>query len=174
MNKVRFLPVAAILLASLPVLARAGDDDPGSMPQETFDRLKFRRDDAALRLDWGMVRSPLKGKVLYTYHEPGEWVTPGTKLLKLADLSEVWAMIYVPQTEVAKLSVGMPLEGILPELGGKKFEGKITRINDEAEFTPKNVQTREERTRLVYGIKVTFPNPEGILKPGVTVEVKIQ
>jgi HlyD family secretion protein len=55
----------------------------------------------------------------------------------------------------------------------KKFPGTIALIRDEAEFTPKNVQTRSERTRLVYGVKLVFPNPEGILKPGMTIEVKL-
>ena len=61
----------------------------------------------------------------------------------------------------------------LAEDPGKTFEGRITHINDQAEFTPKNVQTEKERTNLVYAIKVTFPNPDGVLKPGMTLEVQI-
>lgn len=145
----------------------------GAMSPENYDRLKNRRDETALKAGWCAVTSPIKGRVITTYHETGEWVSAGTKLLTLADLSEVYAWIYVEQKMLAGLSVGMKARGFLPEAGMKSFEGRITRISDEAEFTPKNVQTREERARLVYGVKVTFPNTEGILKPGMPIEVKL-
>jgi HlyD family secretion protein len=63
----------------------------------------------------------------------------------------------------------------LPELNNREFDGKIIKINDEAEFTPKNVQTRSERERLVFGVKVSFlgANDQEILKPGMTIEVKL-
>jgi HlyD family secretion protein len=73
----------------------------------------------------------------------------------------------------ANLSNGQKLKAMLPELPGKSFEGKITHINDQAEFTPKNVQTQKERSNLVYAVKVTFANPDGVLKPGMTLEVSI-
>lgn len=145
----------------------------GSMPEEVFERLRFKRDDAKIRVDWLTITSPLDGVVLNRYREPGELVNPAMKLLTVANLSEVWAYVYVPQPMLAKLSLGMELTGYLPELNMKEVPGKIIQIRDQAEFTPKNVQTREERTRLVYGIKVAFANPEKILKPGMTVEVKL-
>ncbi len=145
----------------------------GSMTQEAYERLKNKRDDAALKLDWCVLKAPMDATVLSTYHEPGESVSPGMKLLTLADLGEVWAVVYVPQPLLARLSLDMPVEGILPEMKGRVFQGRVSRINDEAEFTPKNVQTREERTRLVFGVKVRFPNPDRVLKPGMTVEVRL-
>lgn len=145
----------------------------GSMTQEAFDRLEFRHKDAALKVEWCSILSPLDGTVLDTYFEAGEQVGPGMKLLTLADLSEVWAVVYVPQTLLAKISLNMAVQGVIPELKMRRFEGRITHIASEAEFTPKNVQTRNERTRLVYGVKVVFPNPDGTLKPGMTIEVKL-
>jgi len=145
----------------------------GSMPQESFDRIRFRRDDAVLRSSWCVIKSPLDGTVIDRYHEPGELVNPSMKLLTLADLDHVYAYIYVPQTMLAHVQLDQKLEGLLPELDMKRMEGRITHIRDQAEFTPKNVQTREERTRLVYGIKVSFDNPGHVLKPGMTVEVKL-
>jgi HlyD family secretion protein len=145
----------------------------GSMPDETYDKLRFKRDDTALRVAWCVIRSPLNGRVLRRYHEPGELVNPALKLLTLADLSEVWAYVYVPQPMLSKLSYNQTVEGMIAELPNRRFQGRIAHIRDEAEFTPKNVQTREERTRLVYGIKVAFPNADGTLKPGMTVEVKL-
>ena len=109
------------------------------------------------------------------YREPAEWVSPGLKLLTLANIQDIWTYIYVPEPEIAKLKVGMKLVGTVPEIKDRIFEGQIVKINSEAEFTPKNVQTQSERTRLVYGVKVSFlgTNQDEILKPGMTIEMKL-
>jgi len=143
-----------------------------SVPQEQVDTMKNRKDDADLHVEWCVVAAPLKATVLNKYHEAGEWVQPGTRLFTLADLKNVWAYVYVPETMLAKLKVGMQLKGLLSEIKGKDFPGTILKINSEAEFTPKNVQTLEERTRLIYGVKVNFVNADDTLKPGMTIEVK--
>ncbi len=147
----------------------------GTASQETMDQVQNRKEDADVRLSWCSIKSPITGTVLNRYHEPGEWVNPGTKLLTLANIRDIWAYIYVPQPEVSKLKVGMTLTGRLPELNNREFEGKVVKINDEAEFTPKNVQTRSERERLVFGVKVSFlgSNEQEILKPGMTIELKL-
>jgi HlyD family secretion protein len=147
----------------------------GTSSQETMDQVKNRKEDADVRFGWCSVRSPISGTVLSRFHEPGEWVNPGTKLMTLANIRDIWAYIYVPQPAVSKLQVGMKLKGYLPELNNREFDGKIIKINDEAEFTPKNVQTRSERERLVFGVKVSFlgSNEQEILKPGMTIEVEL-
>jgi len=145
----------------------------GSMSRENYDRAKYRRDDAALKVDWCTITSPVSGRMLYKFRENGELVSPGTKLATVADLSEVWAYVYVPHDLLAKIRPGMELKGFLPEAGDREFIGRVSVIYSEAEFTPKNVQTRKERTRLVFAVKVTFPNPDETLKPGMTIEVKL-
>jgi len=147
----------------------------GSVSDETMDQVRRQKDDADVRLAWCSIASPIEGKVLSRYHEPGEWVVPGTKIVTLANIRDIWTYIYVPQPVIAKLSPGMKLKGYLPELGNREFEGSILKINDEAEFTPKNVQTQSERERLVFGVKVSFrdANAEEILKPGMTIEVEL-
>ncbi len=147
----------------------------GTSTQEIMDQVRNRKEDADVRLSWCSIKSPITGTVLSRYHEPGEWVNPGTKLLTLANIRDIWAYIYVPQPDVSKLQVGMTLRGYIPELNNRAFDGKIVKINDEAEFTPKNVQTRSERERLVFGVKVSFlgANEQEILKPGMTIEVKL-
>ena len=147
----------------------------GSMSQDSWDQVKNRKEDSDVRMSWCSLHSPIDGIALNRYHEPGEWVTPGTKILTLANIKDIWAFIYVPQPEVSRLKPGMKLTGYLPELNNRTFEGTILKINDEAEFTPKNVQTRAERTRLVYGVKVSFlgSNQEEILKPGMTIEITL-
>ncbi len=147
----------------------------GVIAQDSFDQVKNRKEDMDLRIDWLAVKAPISGKILNRYHEPSEWVSPGTKLITLANIKDIWAMVYVPQTEVGKLKVGMTVHGIIPELQDRQYTGKIVKINDEAEFTPKNVQTRAERTRLVFGVKVSFlgQNEDETLKPGMTIEIKL-
>ena len=145
----------------------------GSMAKAEFDRIRYQREDASVRRSWCGVKSPISGMVLSVYHEAGELVGPGTRLATVADMSEVWAVIFVPQPVVARLKPGAEVTGFLAEMGKNKFPGRISHIREKAEFTPKNIQTREERTRLVYGIKVSFPNPDGILKPGMTIEVRL-
>ena len=147
----------------------------GSGSQETLDLMKNRKDDADVRMGWCLIKSPIQGNVLSRYREPGEWVMPGTKLLTLANIRDIWAYIYVPQPTVSQLKPGMKLKAHLPEMQDREFVGKILKINDEAEFTPKNVQTRNERERLVFGVKVSFlgSNEEEILKPGMTIEIDL-
>lgn len=145
----------------------------GSMPKETYEHLKSKRDETALKLSWATIKSPISGRVITRFREPGEWVSPGMKLLTLANLEDVWVVFYVEQPIISKFSLGMPIRGIVPEMKERVFEGKVVRISDEAEFTPKNVQTREERTRLVFGIKVEFPNLGEVLKPGMSIESKL-
>jgi HlyD family secretion protein len=145
----------------------------GQLALPNYESLKASLKMAKLQKDWLVVKSPVSGTVLTRYHEPGEQVMVGTRLFTVANLDSVWAYIYVPQPLLARLRVGMLAEGTLPELGSRKFPGIILKLNEEAEFTPKNVQTREERTRLVFGIKVGFENPERILKPGMPIEIRL-
>jgi HlyD family secretion protein len=143
--------------------------------KEALDQFKTKMDDADTHVQWCTIISPINGKVLSRYHEPGEWMNPGTKILTLANIQDIFAFIYVPQPFIAKLAIGQKLKCALPELNNRIFEGTIIKINDEAEFTPKNVQTQTERERLIYGVKISFlgANQEEILKPGMTVEVEL-
>lgn len=174
--------VTALDCADLRLAAGIASDDfkraeelytGGSVSKENYDRLKYKRDDSALKVDWCSIKSPVNGRLLYAYKERGELVGPGMRLATVADLSEVWAYIYVPHDALAALKTGLELKGYLPEAGDREFAGRVSVIYPEAEFTPKNVQTRQERTRLVYAVKVNFPNPDGLLKPGMTLEVKL-
>lgn len=147
----------------------------GTLTKEAFDQTESRKEEMDLKMSWCSVTSPIKGTVLTRYREPGEWVGPGMKVLTLANIKDIWAFIYVPQSEVSKLKMGQKLVGIVPEIPNREFVGIISKINPEAEFTPKNVQSRSERTRLVFGVKLSFlgANDDEILKPGMTVEMKL-
>lgn len=147
----------------------------GTVSSDTLEQFKNRKQETDLHLQWCLIISPINGTVLSRYREPGEWVSPGLKLLTLANIQDIWTYIYVPQADIAGLKVGMKLVGRVPEIKDRTFEGTIIKINSEAEFTPKNVQTESERTRLVFGVKVSFlgSNQDEILKPGMTIEIKL-
>ncbi len=142
----------------------------GHLSQAEYDVLARNKRDNDLKLNWCMVTSPMDGMVITRFREAGEIVAPGAPLVALVNPYDVWAYFYVPHDVLYKLRVGQVVVGVLPEFSGATFPGRIIKISEQAEFTPKNVQTRAERTRLVYGIKVQFDNPDLILKSGMTIE----
>ncbi|MBI5480366.1 MAG: HlyD family efflux transporter periplasmic adaptor subunit [Deltaproteobacteria bacterium] len=119
------------------------------------------------------LTAPRDGVVLTRSYEPGEVVLPGANLLVIVDLREVKATFYLPNAELAAAAPGKKVTVRADAYPGAAFAGTIKHVAAKAEFTPKNVQTREDRDRLVYGVEVTIPNPAGKLRPGMPVEVEI-
>jgi len=119
------------------------------------------------------ITSPTSGIVTHRATEQGEFVVPGTILLTIADLAEVRLEIFVPETDLGKVRLGQPAEVMIDSHPDRVFEGRVIFISPEAEFTPKNIQTKEERVKLVYRIKIKVPNPENILKPGMPADAVI-
>jgi membrane fusion protein YbhG len=127
---------------------------------------------ASLEHDRGeaTVAAPMGGIVGSRLVEPGEIVGQGAGLLVLIDLDHAWANVYVEEPLVPSLRLDQPAT-VLTD-AGNRLAGRITFISPRAEFTPRNVQTAEERAKLVYRVKVTVDNREGILKPGMPVEAE--
>jgi len=118
------------------------------------------------------IISPAKGTVLETYLENGELATPGKPVLKMADLSNLELKVYVSGAQLSKVKLGGDVK-VLIDADAKEMQsltGKITWISSESEFTPKIIQTKEERVKLMYAIKVLVPN-DGRLKIGMPGEV---
>jgi HlyD family secretion protein len=105
--------------------------------------------------------------------EEGETVAAGTPVFTIGDLESPWTKVYVKEDKLGLVKLGQKAEVTVDTFPGKKYEGMITFISSEAEFTPKNVQTREERVKLVFGIKVSVKNEKGELKPGMPADVRI-
>jgi HlyD family secretion protein len=118
-----------------------------------------------------VVKAPVAGIVTARLVDPGELVAPRTALVVVTDLDRAWANVYVDEPIVPRLTLGQTIPLVTD--AGQRIEGKITFISPKAEFTPRNVQTAEERTKLVYRIKVTTDNRQGILKSGMPVEAEI-
>jgi HlyD family secretion protein len=113
-----------------------------------------------------VIKAPMDGTITVKSTEEGEVVTPGTTLLTLSRLDEVWLSIYVPETRLAALKLGQPAT-VKIDSSKDAFTGTVTFISQVAEFSPKNVQTAEERSKLVYRVKITLKNQKGIFKPGM-------
>lgn len=119
-------------------------------------------------------KSPASGVITAKFVEVGELMGAGKPLVKIAQLDTVWVKIYLPPEDLTRIRLGDRSQ-IDPEDGRTEpLEGRVSWISDEAEFTPKNVQTREARADLVYAVKITIPNPNKILKIGMPVSAKIQ
>jgi HlyD family secretion protein len=117
--------------------------------------------------------APLTGTVVTKYVDPGELAVAGKALIRIAGLDTVWVKVYLPPGDLTRVKLGQEAE-VDPEDGRTEpIKGRVSWISPEAEFTPKNVQTKEARADLVYAVKVTIPNPEGLLKIGMPVMVTI-
>ena len=115
-----------------------------------------------------MVKSPIKGTVIEKYSEEGELTAAGKPLVKIADLSLIRLKVYVSGAQLGKVKIGDECTVRIDD--GKKgyasFPGKVSQISDKAEFTPKIIQTKEERVILVYAVTILVPN-DGSLKSGM-------
>ena len=119
------------------------------------------------------VISPLSGFIVKKFVEVGETVTPMSSLFKVSNLSTVDLVIYVSEVELGKVKLGQKAEVSIDTYPDRKYEGKVTYISPEAEFTPKNVQTKDERTKLVFAVKITVDNKNFDLKPGMPADAKV-
>jgi HlyD family secretion protein len=120
------------------------------------------------------ISAPVPGIVTDKATEEGEFVGPGTALVTIASLSEVHLNIYIPETDLGKVRLGQEAEVTIDSYPDRAFTGRVIFISPEAEFTPKNVQTKEERVKLVFRVKIEIPNPDNILKPGMPADALIR
>jgi membrane fusion protein YbhG len=118
------------------------------------------------------VIAPLSGIVSQKFADAGEVLAPRTPIVSIVDLDHAWADIYIDEPLVPRLRLGQSAT-VFNDAGGPGLKGTVTFISPKAEFTPKNVQTAEERSKLVYRIKVTVDNSKGILKQGMPVEADV-
>jgi HlyD family secretion protein len=118
-------------------------------------------------------KSPVSGVVTERLSDPGELLAPQTPVLVVTDLAHAWANLFVDEPHVPRLRIGQPAT-IFTDAGGAGLPGKVTFISPKAEFTPRNVQTADERSKLVYRIKVSADNSAGVLKQGMPVEAELQ
>jgi HlyD family secretion protein len=118
------------------------------------------------------VTAPITGTVSDKLADVGELLQPRAPIVVIADLEHVWANVYIDEPAVPRLRVGQPAT-VFTDAGGQGLPGTITYISSKAEFTPRNVQTAEDRSKLVYRIKISVANTSGVLKVGMPIEADI-
>jgi HlyD family secretion protein len=124
-------------------------------------------DQLSIQLDYAQLKAPGPGVITSRNTEPGEVVTPGREVLTLSQLATVDLKIFVDETEIGKVKPGQKAEVRVDTFPDKPFAGTVTFISPEGEFTPKIIQTKKERVKLVYLVKVSLPNPGLELKSGM-------
>ena len=130
----------------------------------------------ALRVQRGRmeITSPITGTVLVRQIEPGEIAAPGATLLSLGSLQEVSLNLYVPEKDLGQVHVGQGVRVSVDSFPGRVFLGTVKRIADQAEYTPRNVATQDERVNTLYEVEVRLPNPDGALKPGMPADATLE
>jgi HlyD family secretion protein len=128
---------------------------------------------ANIRRGYAVLSSPVKGKVISRQYQPGEIVMPGSPVLTLADLDNLKIRVFLPEIFLGKVKLGQDVAIQVDSYPGKDIPGKIDYIADQAEFTPKNVQTKQERVKQVFAVKIACSGKDGVLKPGLPCDVII-
>jgi HlyD family secretion protein len=144
-------------------------DDARAQAEQAKASLKL----AETQLSYTVIYAPFSGVVLVKSAEVGEVVNPGTPVLTLADIENVWLKAYISETDLGKIKWGQEVMVATDLRPKKEYKGRISFISSQAEFTPKSIQTEKERVTLVYRIKVDISNPNHELKPGMPADGKI-
>lgn len=142
--------------------------------RERVRQVEAAKDVARNRLGYATIASPLTGVVLTDHIEPGERVAPGTPIVTVADLSNVWLRGFIDEADLGRVKLGQHVRIETDGSAGTVYAGRVSFIAQEAEFTPKSVQTARERVKLVYRLKVDIENPRHELKPGMPADAWVE
>ncbi|MFA5117389.1 MAG: efflux RND transporter periplasmic adaptor subunit [Candidatus Omnitrophota bacterium] len=141
--------------------------------QANLDALRATLELAVTRLGFAELTSPIDGFILTKSAEAGEVVPEGATIFTVADLKNIWLTAYVNETDLGKVKLNQDAGIRTDTYPGKTYKGRISFISQEAEFTPKQIQTKEERVKLVYRIKIAVDNADLELKPGMPADAFI-
>jgi len=141
--------------------------------ESEFNRASASRAVAEISYNEANIRAPISGTILTRVVEVGDLLSPYSTVVTMADLSGLEMMLYVSEARYGRVKLGDAVSVMVDSYPGKKFPGKVKNISNKAEFTPKNIQTKEERVTQVFGIKIEIPNPDNKLKPGMPADAVI-
>ena len=119
-----------------------------------------------------VIMSPISGLVTEKIAERGELLQSGAPLNEITNLGDAWLNVYVPEADLGRIRIGQDAE--VTTDGGQKRAGKVSFVAQQAEFTPKNAQTKDERVKLVYKVKIALDNADGVFKPGMPAEAGLK
>ena len=117
------------------------------------------------------LRSPIDGVVTSRAAHAAKRPSPGATLLTVANLDEVTLHVYIPEDKLGYVYLGQQVQAEVDSFPGQAFFGTVSYIAQEAEFTPKNVQTEKDRVNMVFAVRIRLPNPDHLLKPGMPVDL---
>jgi HlyD family secretion protein len=141
--------------------------------RERFGAARAARDRAAAAYSDATITAPGSGVVLRKLAHEGEVVAAGTPILTLVDVAQLWLKIYVNEVDLGRLRLGDRASVAVDAFPGRGFKAVVSEIGKQAEFTPRAVQMKDERTRLVYGVKLRLLDPAGYLKPGMPADGRV-
>lgn len=159
---------------SLQKLQRFARPEDLSAAKARLSQAKASADILHKQLSDATVLAPVAGTITHKPLEEGELIGVGSAVATIARLERLNLMIYVSEGELGKVQLGGPADVVIDTYPDKSFPGKVIYISPNAEFTPKNVQTKEDRTKLVFGVKIEVDNAEGILKSGMPADAYIR
>lgn len=146
---------------------------------QQYDQSKTNCESAAAALETARysyentdIKAPIAGVILVRAIEPGELANIGSPIVTMADLNEVKLTVYISEKEIGKVRLGQEVKVSVDSYPNEKFMGKVVYISNTAEFTPKAIQTKEERTTQVFGVKIKIPNSAQKLKPGMPADAQ--
>jgi HlyD family secretion protein len=142
-------------------------DDALAAARTAVDAAQAQADIAQARLSDCTLTAPVSGTVSAVAFRLGETVLAGSVPVTIIDLDQTWLTVYLPERLLGRVRLGDTCVARVDAYPSKNFPGTLTFVADQAEFTPKDIQTKEERINQVYRIKITLPNPDRILKPGM-------
>ena len=152
----------------------------GSVSKKDFDNMetmyrmaKAGNEQINAAIDNAVIASPIDGVVLEKNLEIGEIAFPGTPVLTVADIKNTWIKIYVNEKQMGRVKLGQKAVITVDSFPDKKFTGNVVSISNKAEFTPKTIQTKDERVKLMFAVKIAVPNPDQELKPGMPADAFI-
>jgi len=160
-------------VAQAQLAAAQADPSPEqlALAQAQVDTARSNLQVIQAQLERLVLVSPMDGVILNRHVEPGEFVMPGAPLITLARLDELTITVYVPEDRYGTIRLGQVAQVRVDSLPGQVFDAVVDRIADQAEFTPRNVQTEEGRRTTVFAVKLSVENREGLLKPGMPADV---
>jgi multidrug resistance efflux pump len=126
-----------------------------------------------VQLDKLISSSPISGVVAARYAEVGEIAKPGVPILTITELEEVTLTTYVPESKIGRLKLGQEAFVTVDSYPEESFSGKVVYISPRAVFTPKNIQLKDEREKMVFAVKIRLANPEQKLKPGMPADARL-
>lgn len=152
----------------------------GSVSKQSYDNAdtafriaKAAYDQISAAIENALIYSPVSGTLLDTNLEEGEMAFPGTPILTVADLTRSWMYIYINEIKLGYVKLGQNAFVNIDSFPDRKYKGRVVAISNKAEFTPKTIQTKEERTKLVYAVKIAIENNDMTLKPGMPADAEI-